>query len=551
VPEELSPPIDPEAAPAELDRLRLEVDRLQANLEELERDTRLSHVIRSVNEGLNAQINRHCLIVVSALSVWLLVLLLPIAHAKSFWHDEVYTILTAQLPITTLWRANLDGVDLSPPLNTIVTRGVHTLTDVGVIATRLPPIAGLLTAVVLLFLTVRRRTNAIVGLAAAIMPCATPAWMYGTEARGYGLSLGLFALALYGWSEAAAGRRQVLHWIVMALALTASVWNHYYAVLTFLPVVVGEAVRQIARRQFDTRPWTALICAAVGILPLWKLMSVASAQRDTFWAHFGLPGFIETYKFLFGRLTNYTFVGAALAGLALIELVRRGLARRWPRRLAVHDLAACLACLAIPAAGVVLGRETEVFATRYVVFATIGLAFAVPQLVWWLTPENGLGEAIAMASVTYFLVAFTSRTIADPPIWQDPLADRPLLVDWLKGSEPIVLTGGVTYLGLWYNLPEPARPRALYLADPATQLRQTGSNTSERGYLALARWTPVPVVRVGEFARTHRHFWLYSFGSAWAEGRLRSLGATMVERAREPTGTATLYEVTIPELYTR
>ena len=45
------------------------------------------------------------------------------------------------------------------------------------------------------------------------------------EARGYGLMLGLFALAVYCWSEAANNRRREFHLPLMALALAAGMWK--------------------------------------------------------------------------------------------------------------------------------------------------------------------------------------------------------------------------------------------------------------------------------------------------------------------------------------
>jgi len=55
----------------------------------------------------------------------LLALLSWRASVKPFWHAEIYTILEAELPVATLWRALHDGIDLQPPLNVSLTRGIH------------------------------------------------------------------------------------------------------------------------------------------------------------------------------------------------------------------------------------------------------------------------------------------------------------------------------------------------------------------------------------------------------------------------------------------
>src|SRR5262245_66255155 len=103
-------------------------------------------------------------IALAVLIAALAVVLVQRALAKPFWHDEVYTILEADLPIVTLYRACLDGIDLQPPLNALATRAVHAVTGPGHVATRLPPIAGFLVAVAFVFLIAHRRANAWIGL---------------------------------------------------------------------------------------------------------------------------------------------------------------------------------------------------------------------------------------------------------------------------------------------------------------------------------------------------------------------------------------------------
>jgi hypothetical protein len=482
--------------------------------------------------------------VLVALSGWLMCLLVIRARANSFWHDEVYTILLARMPLATFWRASLDGVDFSAPLNSILTHVVVSVMGVGELTVRLPPIAGILAASVFLFLAVGRRTNGVVGLFAALLPCSTEGWGYALQARGYGLTLGLFALALYAWSEAAAGRRSAMHWAVTAAALTAAMWTHYYAVLMWVPIVAGEGVRQ-AVRGFQAGPWIALACAAAGALPLWPLIAAAAAHRSTFWAHPQDQTITGLYRYALGGIFSL------LASVSVFGLL---IAARWldrrpagrTRRLEPHDFAAILGCFAIPALGLGLGYATHAFTPRYIAFATVGMAFAISELLWWSLPSNGLGDLLAVSVTLWPPAALTARMIHDPPVLHHPLDDHPVLADWLKGSTPVVLTGGLDYLGLWYSLPARERRYTVYLADPAAEMAAHSSDTVERGYLTLGRWTPIAVAPFGAFVGTHRHFWLYSYDDAWQEARLRQLNAILIERVREPTGRGVLYEVSLP-----
>jgi hypothetical protein len=53
----------------------------------------------------------------------------------------------------------------------------------------------------------------------------------------------------------------------------------------------------------------------------------------------------------------------------------------------------------------------------------------------------------------------------------------------------VVDHGGVVYLDLWYYAPAGGGERAVYLADPAAELAFDRTDTVDRGYLALGRWT--------------------------------------------------------------
>jgi hypothetical protein len=96
-----------------------------------------------------------------------------------------------------------------------------------------------------------------------------------------------------------------------------------------------------------------------------------------------------------------------------------------------------------------------------------------------------------------------------------------------------VLAGGLPYLQLWYYTPAAQKARALYVADPGAELQQTQADTIDRGYLALSRWAPVPVLEYAGFVRDHRRFQLYLCGSDWLAMRLRSDGAAFTRTGHE------------------
>ena len=496
-------------------------------------------------------------VVVAHIERWwrpLLVLLLAVeaallaiaAYGRPFWHDEIFTLLTASLPLATLRDGYLAGVDLSLPLNTLATHMVHLTFGLGPITARLPAIVGFLTASGLTFALVRRRSNATVALGATMLLTGTLAWRYGTEARGYGLSLACAAGAWFGWVEAASGRRVIWSTAIMGLSLTAGLWTHHYFVLAFLPIAVGELVRQVGSRRFAARAWATMGLASLALVPLIPLIQVAAAQRTTFWARPQISAIALVYPEVLDRLARWPLALVPVAMLLWlpVRLVRR---TKIDRRLEFvqepvpsHEIAAALTGLAIPAAGVLLGFVTHAFAGRYVTFSTVALVVVTVAASWHSTPRRrGLDlsflamGALVLAATAWFTVTGTTR-------WR-PADRHPLLVERLRTGQETAVAGSTAYIQFWYYAPSSERAHALYLADPAAELAHAGGNTIDLGYLSLARFSNLRVEPLQEFAATRARFMLYVIGSQWQEAALRSRGATLTAVARDSGGT--LYDV--------
>jgi hypothetical protein len=94
-------------------------------------------------------------------------------------------------------------------------------------------------------------------------------------------------------------------------------------------------------------------------------------------------------------------------------------------------------------------------------------------------------------------------------------------------------------------MPADQRHHVVYVADPGSELRTTGTDTIDRGYLALARWTPLAaVVHYDTFVREHRSFHLYVCGPSWLSTRLREDRA-LIDRVGYELG-CWLYRVRLP-----
>ena len=95
------------------------------------------------------------------------------------------------------------------------------------------------------------------------------------------------------------------------------------------------------------------------------------------------------------------------------------------------------------------------------------------------------------------------------------------------------MTGGAPYLEMWYYASEETAPahglsRRSARPTPRHGFRHRRSQLPRAGALVTG-----PAVPIAEFVKTHKRFWLYSFGSTWAERTLRLSGATLTLWGRE------------------
>lgn len=490
-------------------------------------------------------IERHAALVFVLFSAVLVPTLVAQAMDKPFGHDEIITVMVARLPsLGAVWRSHLDGVDSQPPLNSVVSYAVRAAFGSGPVLMRLPPIFGYWLMSLCVFELVRRRSNVVTGLAAGLLGFFTMAGYYATEARSYGVMLGLFAVALLAWTEAVAGRRRVLWLPVLSVALGAGLWTSYFAAVGFVPVVVGETIRLARTGRSDWPLWLAVLGAASFVLPLLPLVEAARSDAATYWRHAVPADLVTSYGFLLGLLPQRRFqVLAAIVGTVMLTAIGRHTTRRAERVLPPHELAAGVAALLIAPLGVALALTvTGAFHPRYVIIGVVGLVIAIPYAAWRLGPSTGAAERTLCAGLTALFLFTSAQTIgAAASVPRGPVADRSALASALAGTQPVAVTGTL-YLRAWYYAPDNLRRRLVYVASPDAALDLDGTNTVDRLYLALQRWIPIDVQDYDTFVSTHQAFVVYSLGTfAWLPRKLSADGFPVVEIGREDD--AVIYQV--------
>jgi hypothetical protein len=169
-----------------------------------------------------------------------------------------------------------------------------------------------------------------------------------------------------------------------------------------------------------------------------------------------------------------------------------------------------------------------VFTPRFVLLAVVGFALVVPIAVsraTWSQPLSGL----VLTGVLAFSFGQYAYDWLRPGhlVFHDPVRERPLLMARLAGPRPVVVTSGLWYLQLWYYAPPQVRGNLLYLVDEQSELRYTGTDTLDRGYLTLRGWAPINVENYATFVAAHHEFEVYAMGSGWLLDQLRADGATI------------------------
>jgi hypothetical protein len=484
----------------------------------------------------------------AVLAVWSICVAIPTAmraSAKPLWHDEIYTVLLARLPsISAQWAALRDGVDFAPPLNGFITRLVRHAVGLGPVAVRLPAMAGFWTMAMVIFAIVRERSNAALALAAICIPLFTAGYRYSYEARPYGLMMGLAALAWFAWVQAVRGRRRGFFLPLLGVSLAAGLWNHYYAALVYLPIAAGEVTRAIRARRIDVALWAAVAASVLAAWPLAPLIRLSASRTTHFWVAPSFADVPASYAFLFRGLVEalaWPIVG--IVALALWGRSRVRSSARNPAPIPAHEVAALLVCLLIPMCGVLIALfATGGFVPRYAMPAVFGAAVALPLVLDRLA-RGTRPAGVALLGVLLFTFVRSVPPFSPVVPFDNPVDARPLLADSLRQPGPTAIAGELMFLQLWFYAPPTQRTKLIYLSDPERALRYRGSDIVELNYLALARWTAVPVDRFDTFVQRHDEFRMYAAGAGWQVDQLRDLPATLTLAGTEAGGRLFLVRV--------
>ncbi|MBI5086893.1 MAG: hypothetical protein HZB13_20135 [Acidobacteria bacterium] len=420
---------------------------------------------------------------------------------KPFWFDELFTVHAGRLLHSgRLWQALYDGLDAMPPAFHGLNAACAALIADPHLAYRLPAIAGWLLATSGLYAFGRGVRGQAAGLASVSLFALMPVSLYGSEARPYGLLLGVTAWAMVCWLGEKRHR-----WLLLLLPLAASL--HYLAPLTVACFALAEAVHYGVHRQVRRTVWLAIGLAAIPVvLTLPTLLHARAESGAQHWARPDIRGIPYYYGNLLG-LPLYVALAAIPAGLALAAY---GVRRRRQEFFLLFPM------LMLPLMGLGLALLSGgAFAERYAIPVVLAAALLVPLSVpRFPSRAESLCAAGLSAAVIWFAAAGAVRLVRLPPA-EVAARESPLLTSARHAPGdglPIVFANSLDFLPAAHYA-EPALAARVYcLADKDAAGRIGNTADNARLMLTLRRYADLNIAAPGPFIAAHPRFYVLTSG---------------------------------------
>ena len=233
-----------------------------------------SHVAKLHTRGGAPQRSSRAAAAALAILVWTASLSLIWSHLRLMWNDEFLSFYSDSLPTLrqVLHVQQYTPISLDPPTYHLLSHLSMQLVGAGPMALRLPALAGFLLCQLCLFLLVRKIAGNRAALFGMALPVLTASFRFSVEGRPYAWLLGLYALALLCWYQAAllpsatSLRRRWLPLLGLFASIALAITSHYFGVLILVPILLGEFVRTLRRQAIDWPVCATLLAGCASVL---------------------------------------------------------------------------------------------------------------------------------------------------------------------------------------------------------------------------------------------------------------------------------------------
>lgn len=409
-----------------------------------------------------------------------------LSQHRRLWFDEIGTILSlrsmAEKPLLDYIRG---GGDLAPPFYFVLGSGMRRLVGDTPFVARYLAVAATCLAQILLFVLVRRWLGVREACLAVVLFLHTAALSYLSEGRPYSVTIAASALAILAWDHVN-GPRRGLAIVGMAIAASAALALHYYAVFLLFPLGAGQLVRDFLRRKLDIPVWTGIVSPLAVLAAHIPLVRAGQAVYGKHaWQNLNPPSIADIYRFLFQD-----------AGLVICLFLfcywllsrRQGLEGE-PASLQPHIWGFLGAFLLIPVVAHTAGRVTGMMPVdRYLIFTVIGLSLAPVCLIAVWRP------LVPLVHVAVLLLAVLSLGRAYRNEFRKQTAGI-VSFPWLRANistddGPVLTTDTHLFLQLAYYRASEQLPRIQYPDSIENNIRYLGEDSGVRNLIVYRNTFP-------------------------------------------------------------
>jgi hypothetical protein len=363
----------------------------------------------------------------------------------------------------------------------------------------------------------------VAAAAAFSLPILSVATYYSHEGRAYALLFASAPFALWAWQRATERERPADRLPTLLLALCLGPYAHYFGVLNFVPIAVGEAWRSYRRRTLDIGILGTIAAACIGTLGLLAFARSAATLKQGFWASSYRAADIPMYYTGFLGWAGWAWVAALALAACLVMLGRR----RRPQaaqsaKLPQHEIvAACVLALTPVSAFVLAGLFTGALTAKYAIAFVPGVAILFGYL---LSIIEGWQRPAALLALCVVTLLGLGRFAVDAAAYRDDVP-MPMRLSALlpQGSTlPIAFDSPHLFLETVHYQPQFADGRFQYPMDAATALAVRGFNNDEIALRGLATIKPLNLAEYREFL-LHNHEFLVVFSRDFWPGLVAAL----------------------------
>jgi hypothetical protein len=463
-------------------------------------------VVLQLVHGIERTLERHFWRWTALAVTMLLLSMIVIDLRKKLWIDELVTVYMAkQDGPAEIVRATAEGVDVSPPLYSILVQAVLPLVGSEALAARLPSTVGLCLMLVAL-LAVSRRWFGGVGAWVPSLLAFDSLRSAGNDGRSYGLILGCCAVSLFCWQEASAGRQRTTFIVLLAATLALMSALHYYSIFFAIPLFLGELVRWRKSGKPDIAILAAISTMLLVLAMHYPLIEANRRYAVSYWSPANWSQIRSFYELYFLPMLSF---GAVLA--LIVRLILPSQPGNQPEApvMPMHEWVAIGALALIPAFAVAVSKyTTHVFVDRYTVWAIIGFAILVGAALHTVTRRQvivAVGISVALAAILG--VHMMRDALREPPVLNEGESVFQALAGLPDGSEPIVVPNSHVFMELAYYGDSRWRDRLVYPLAPDLELRYRGTNNTSFLMSSLRRRAvPLRIVDYKTLLATYPRF---------------------------------------------